>query len=92
MGLLVWELRRIVFGSRGLAFGLLVEFFEVRGAGLRFVFVGGAFVGEVILRAADHAEVVLAATFLLFWEELPVGPEDFGKVGFFGLEGRGGRR
>ena len=76
MGHLVWELRRVVFRSGTFAIRFLVDFFEVCSASLRLI--GGAFVSKVILGAANHAKVVLAATFLLFREELPVRPEDFG--------------
>ncbi len=34
--------------------------------------IGRALVGEVILGAAHHVEVVLASTFSLFWEECSV--------------------
>ncbi len=43
---------------------------------LRLVLIGRAFVSEMVLGATDHAEVVLAMTFLFFREELSVWPQD----------------
>ena len=65
--------------------GFLLNIIEVHGAALSLVFIGRAFVDEVLVRAANHAEIVLLMTFSHFWKELTVGAEDFGKVGFLGL-------
>ena len=40
---------------------------------LQLVVVGWAFIGEMALGAADHAEVVLVTMCFFFWEELAVG-------------------
>lgn len=90
MRLLVWELRSVVIGRGTFAIGFLVDFFEVRGAAVRIVPVGWTLIGVVVFGPADHTKIVLTTTFLLSWEELAVGTEDFREIGFFGLRGRSG--
>ena len=58
---------------------------KVCGAPLSLVFVGGAFVNEALVGAANHAEIVFLMMFSLFWKELTIRAKDFGKVGFLWL-------
>jgi len=83
--LLVWELCGLVFRNGTLGVGLLDEFLEVHRSSMCLVLIGGALVHEMVLGTADHTEVVLATTFLFFWEKLTIQTQDTGKVSLLGL-------
>ena len=73
----VWEPRRLSFGNGAFARVFFRDFPQVGRTSWSLVLAGRALVCKVVFRTTDHAEVVFAAAFALFWEELAIGAEDF---------------
>ena len=92
LGNSVWELRRLSFGNGVFARVFFGDFPQVGRTSWSLVLAGRALVCEVVFRTADHAEVVFAAAFALFWEELAIRAEDFRQVWGLGARGRGRSR